>query len=322
MRQPTFLSPQRAPERRPLTRRPRAPRPPGRSNEQPVGRLGRRLTRAVSLLTDTPVGRWLRRRLRSSCLLRPVAIQLGRGGRELDGLRIAVLSDLHVGFFFDSDEFAALAAQVSMWEPDVICLVGDLIDHEPTQLDMLRAGLARLRAREAVVAVPGNHEYAAERDLKRFVETLESAGVSVLLNRSVRIRRGGASLVVAGVDDLTGGDPNLAAALHGAGPDEPVVLLAHHPDLFVESSYAGVDLTLSGHTHGGQITWFGKPIPVVHHRHHTQLGYWHGRHEREGAQLLVGRGAGVCLLPIRIGARAEVLLVELQVGSGQPARDC
>jgi predicted MPP superfamily phosphohydrolase len=103
------------------------------------------------------------------------------------------------------------------------------------------------------------------------------------------------------------------------GPEEPVLLLAHHPDFFAEAAYAGVDLTLSGHTHGGQITWFGRPIaPALHH---TQLGYWQGLHALEGAQLLVGRGAGVCLLPIRIAAPAEVLLVRLRVEGG-PVPHC
>ncbi len=308
-----------APSRRPLDGRPRVPRPPGRSAERPVGRLGLHLTRFVTPIERTPPGRWIRSALRRACRMREMPIELARGRPELDGLRIAMLSDLHVGFFFSAEEFAALAERVSAWSPDLICLVGDLVDHEPEQIAMLRAGLARLRARDAVVAVPGNHEYAAERELKRFREAIEEAGAVPLWNRNLRIRRGAASLLVAGVDDLTGGDPDLAAALAGLDPEEPALLLSHHPDVFVEAAHVGVDLTLSGHTHGGQITWFGRARPSVHH---TRYGYWHGLHERGGAKLLVGRGVGVCLLPVRVAAPAEVLLIELRVRAGTATPDC
>jgi predicted MPP superfamily phosphohydrolase len=143
---------------------------------------------------------------------------------------------------------------------------------------------------------------------------MEDAGVIQLCNRGMRVRRGASSLWLAGVDDLTAGKPDLEAALAGLHNDEPALLLSHHPDLFREAAYAGVDLTLSGHTHGGQITWFGRPL--LRGTHHTRFRYWHGRHYQDGAQLLVGRGVGVCVLPIRIAAAPEVLLIELQT----PAR--
>jgi uncharacterized protein len=269
------------------------------------------ITRAIRPLQRTPPGVLLRETLRRSRNLRPVEVQLARGGAELNGFRLAFLSDLHVGFFFSEAEFVQLADKVSEWTPDLICLAGDLVDHEPHELQWLRAGLARLRAREAVVAVPGNHDYAAEPDLKVFREILEEAKVIPLWNRGMRLRRGSASIWVAGVDDLTAGEPDLEAALAGLSEDEPAILLSHHPDLFSEAAHAGVDLTLSGHTHGGQITWFGKPL--LPGTHHTRFGYWQGRHEVDGAQLLVGRGVGVSVLPIRLSAAPEVLLIELIV---------
>jgi predicted MPP superfamily phosphohydrolase len=115
---------------------------------------------------------------------------------------------------------------------------------------------------------------------------------------------------VAGVDDLTAGKPDLEAALTGLREDEPALLLSHHPDLFREAAHAGVDLTLAGHTHGGQITWFGKAL--LPGRHHTRFGYWQGHHHVDGAQLLVGRGVGVCVVPFRVAAAPEVLLIELR----------
>jgi len=272
--------------------------------------FGRFVTRIVRPLQHTPPGKVMRRLLRRSCDLRDVEIQLARGGAELDGFRVALLSDLHVGFFFSEAEFAELAARVSAWSPDLICLVGDLVDHEHYELRWLGKGLAALRAREATVAVPGNHDYYAEPDLRVFRQVIEEAGVIPLWNRGMRLQRGVSSLWVAGIDDLTAGEPDLEASLAGLREDEPALLLSHHPDLFCEAAYAGVDLTLAGHTHGGQITWFGQSLLPGHH--HTKFGYWQGRHQADGAQLLVGRGVGVCVLPFRVFAAPEVLLIELR----------
>lgn len=300
----------RAPARRPLASRPRAPHPPGRGRQHPLSSLGRFVTRLVRPLQHTPSGRTLRRILRRSCDLRPIEVELARGGPDLDGFRLAFLSDLHVGFFFSDTEFAELAAQISAWSPDLICLGGDLVDQERYELQWLRPGLAALRAREAVVAVPGNHDYYAEPDLVGFRRVIEEAGIVPLWNRGMRLQRGADSLWIAGLDDLTAGEPDLEAALKGLREDEPAILLSHHPDLFCETAYCGVDLTLAGHTHGGQVTWFGRAL--LPGTHHTRFGYWHGRHDSDGAQLLVGRGVGVCVLPLRVAAAPEVLLIELR----------
>jgi predicted MPP superfamily phosphohydrolase len=252
--------------------------------------------------------------LRCSCAFRKVEVELGRGGTALDGFRIALLSDLHVGFYFSEGEFAELASRVTAQSPDLICLVGDLVDHEHYELQLLRKGLAALRAREGVVVVPGNHDYYADHELVDFRRLMDEAGIISLCNRGRRLQRGSDSLWIAGVDDLTAGNPDLEAALEGLREEEPALLLSHHPDLFREAAYSGVDLTLAGHTHGGQITWFGQPLLPGHH--HTRFGYWQGRHSVDGAQLLVGRGVGVCVLPLRVAAPPEVLLIELRTAGG------
>ena len=142
---------------------------------------------------------------------------------------------------------------------------------------------------------------------------LEEHGVEVLTNRGRRLERNGESLWLAGVDDLTHGEPDLAAALAGARDHEPIVLLSHHPDMFVEASWVGVDLTLSGHTHGGQITPFGwTPF------RHTRLGYWRGHFEDAGAQLYVGRGIGTTGVPLRIQAPPELPILRLRTRSRSP----
>src|SRR5678815_5537264 len=115
-----------APARRPLATRPRAPRPPGRSWEHPTSRFAHMITRAVRPFQRTPPGALARATLRRYRNFRPITVELARGGAELDGFRLALLSDLHVGFYFSEAEFAELAERVSGWSPDLICLAGDL----------------------------------------------------------------------------------------------------------------------------------------------------------------------------------------------------
>jgi predicted MPP superfamily phosphohydrolase len=128
--------------------------------------------------------------------------------------------------------------------------------------------------------------------------------VQVLMNRGVRLWHQDAALWLCGVDDLTEGEPRLAEALAGRRSGEASLLLSHHPDLFREASARGVDLQLSGHTHGGQIRILGwSPL------HHSRFHWVNGLYSRGDSRLYVGRGAGVTALPVRIGTRAEITLL-------------
>ena len=157
-----------------------------------------------------------------------------------------------------------------------------------------------------VFAVPGNHDHEADPELRTWTSVLEEHGVTVLRNSGRRIFHEGEPLWLAGVDDLSFGPPDLEDALHGAQEDEPILLLSHHPDVFIEAAWGGVDLTLSGHTHAGQITLFGwSPLG------HSLLGYWAGHYVEDGAQLYVGGGVGITGLPLRVHAPGEVPLIRL-----------
>jgi predicted MPP superfamily phosphohydrolase len=147
-------------------------------------------------------------------------------------------------------------------------------------------------------------------------------GVQVLLNRGCRVQHGDGSLWLCGVDDLTEGAPDLAAALHGRRCGEPAVLLSHHPDFFFEAAAVDVDLQLSGHTHGGQIR-IGGWAPI----HHSRFGYERGWFSENGCRLYVGRGVGATFLPLRIDAPPEIPLVTLRCrAASEPAmllaREC
>lgn len=288
-----------------------------RETPRPSGFLsGRRhkLRRFLSISTATinrtldrlPPGRWMHRYLQRSLEFTEVAIPLRRGGPGLSGLRIAYISDIHAGSFMNQADLCRIFAAVAEREPDLVCLGGDLINTREREILMYRDAVALIDPPLGTFAVPGNHDHFYGEDLGTWAPFLREIGVTVLNNEGVRLHHGGADLWLAGVDDLTEGEPDLRAALTGSRPDEPIVLLSHHPDFFFEAAAVGVDLTLAGHTHGGQIKIFGK-APIVHSR----FGYLSGMFEEGAARLYVGRGAGLTLLPIRIGARAEVPIVTL-----------
>jgi hypothetical protein len=201
-------------------------------------------------------------------------------------------------------------ARVAEQQPDLVCLGGDMINTREREILMFRDALPLIDPPLGIYAVPGNHDHFWGQDLGLWSAFLTELGVQVLLNRGVRITHRGAEFWLAGVDDLTEGDPDLRQALQGSRPDEPLILLSHHPDFFYEAAQVGVDLTISGHTHGGQIHVRGRS-PVVH----SEFGYLRGLFTDGPSRLYVGRGVGVSVLPVRIGAPPEVPIIRLRVGS-------
>jgi predicted MPP superfamily phosphohydrolase len=297
------------PRRRPLEGRRRAPRPVGFYARGKTGLKGVLMNALGALnrrLYGLPPGAWLRRRLDRARVFHRLDLPLRRGGAGLDGLRIAYLSDLHAGPFMSEADLCRIFERVADAGPDLVCLGGDLVDARPEESLLLRKALSLLQPPLGLFAVPGNHDYYADPELRLWRYCLEEHGATVLVNQGRRIERGGETMWLAGVDDLGQGDPDLDAALEGALEEEPIVLLAHNPDFFFEAASAGVDLTLSGHTHAGQITFHGRTFLKQ-----TTLGYWRGRFELDGAQLYVGCGAGTTGLPLRIHAPAEVPLIRI-----------
>ncbi|MCA8941293.1 MAG: metallophosphoesterase [Planctomycetes bacterium] len=307
---PSVKSDQQANHATNLRGRRRAPVPTGplSGKRSPLRRfLSRALARVNEALDVLPPGRWLHRRVQRNTHFSQVDIELRRGGAGLEGMRIAFLSDVHCGSFMNESDLCRMFERVAAQEPDMICFGGDLVNTRERQVLMLRKPLGLVKPPLGIYAVPGNHDHFFGRDIGLWEAFLREQGVHVLINRGMRVERDGSPLWVAGVDDLTEAEPDLARAMYGADPDDPVLLLSHHPDFFVEAIDANIDLQLSGHTHGGQIV-FGGWTPLKH----SEFGYWRGLFERELSQLYVSRGVGVTVLPLRIGASAEVPVINLR----------
>ncbi|HET8747909.1 MAG TPA: metallophosphoesterase, partial [Ramlibacter sp.] len=174
----------------------------------------------------------------------------------LQGFRIVQISDIHVGPTIKRDYLDAIVQRVNALEPDVVAITGDLVDGSVRDLAPHVAPLAQLRARHGSFFVTGNHEYYS--GVHGWLEELGRLGVRVLHNEHVVLQHDGAAIVLAGVPDYSGhhfdpahrSDPE--AALRGAPPAAPRVLLAHQPRTAPAAAAAGFDLQLSGHTHGGQ----------------------------------------------------------------------
>lgn len=225
--------------------------------------------------------------------------------RELDGLSVLLISDVHVGPFVSPAAVRRCFTRLLTVPADVIVVAGDLTTSSLAEFERNREAFRMLDAPLGVFAVLGNHDHYTE-DPSRLCRSVEACGIRVLHNRNVELSAGGSAIGLAGVDDLLVGRPDLDAALHGCR--SPVVLLSHNPDMMFAARERGVDLVLSGHTHGGQIRAPGLPVLVRQSRFRLDEG-----HFRSGAtQLVVSRGLGAVGVPWRAGCAPEAVLLRLR----------
>jgi predicted MPP superfamily phosphohydrolase len=236
-----------------------------------------------------------------------VPIRLAALPPTLSGFTIAQITDLHVGPTIREREVRRVVEQTNALQPDLIAITGDLMDGTPRELGHIIAELAKLRARHGVVFVTGNHEYYSGVDA--WLELLPKLGIRPLRNQQLAIGDGGGHFTLAGVDDWSsaqfggGHGMDLRAAVAGHDGQRPLVLLAHQPRDFQSSVRAGVDLQLSGHTHGGQLFPFnfavGAAFPWV-------KGLYRETVDGRSGQIYVSRGTGYWGPPMRLGAPPEI----------------
>ncbi|MCA2212177.1 metallophosphoesterase [Jidongwangia harbinensis] len=242
--------------------------------------------------------------------VRRIDVTLPRLGAGLDGLRVVLLTDTHYGPIDRARWSAGVVRVVNTLGADVVAHTGDIADGDVAQRRAQAAPLGDVQARLARVYVTGNHEYYS--GAPGWVEHMTSLGWEWLHNRHLVVERDGARLVIAGVDDRTAAGSGVpghradhAAALAGADPALPVLLLAHQPRQIGGAVEHGVDLQLSGHTHGGQMWPFHYLVrldqPVL------QGLSRHG----DRTQLYTSRGTGFWGPPFRIFAPSEITVLTL-----------
>lgn len=244
-------------------------------------------------------------------------VELTRLSPALDGLRIAQLSDIHFEQYTEPSFVKEVVAQVNRQAPDLVLLTGDYVSEGPMPSSYGAKTSYPCAEILSGIACPqrwcvlGNHDVKVNPTM--VTDALESHGLPVLLNRYVPFERNGARMWIAGVKDVGLSDPDLhLAAPHGLQTaQEPVLLMAHEPDYADRVvRHGGIDLMLSGHTHGGQVR-----LPLLGALYTPLLGrkYVEGLfHLENGLQLYVNRGIGAVGIPLRFDCRPELTMITLR----------
>lgn len=239
--------------------------------------------------------------------------------QELDGTRILFVSDIHAGDLLGEHQFESTMGMIRAAKADIVILGGDFGGGGRRGYDWFYPEAHKLQAPLGVYAVFGNHEASEPRAVTR--RGLRRAGITLLENDNVRVGGGGVGIRIAGVDDYLTGTPDAEAAADGISAKEFAILASHNPDVFpdgLRATQGAFDLALSGHTHGGQITLFGLYAPIVSSRYGQRFrGGWS---KVSGVPVLVSRGAGVYILPMRFFAPAQMHEITLKRGPAKITR--
>lgn len=255
-------------------------------------------------------------------VVRDVDVEVPRLPSEFDGLRIAQLSDLHVGPHTSRHFLRRVVATTQRLAPDVIAITGDLIDDRAEDVAVYARELRALDAPLGVYMIPGNHDvYAGWDEVERALRDAKLG--TVLVNELALIQRGDASVAIIGTGDPAGGArgntraaPNVELAMANVPENATVIAFAHNPALWRSLAARGVALTLSGHTHWGQFALprlgWSLASPFLEHAM--------GAHMEEDALLYINPGTGYWGIPFRLGASPEITLVTLRRGETASAR--
>ncbi len=236
-----------------------------------------------------------------------IPVQSAHLPNEFAGISVAQLSDFHLGHSNNQAKLHAAFDQVLTLRPDLILLTGDFVTTVRAGEDqVLEAEMGRLSAPLGVFAILGNHDWWS--DPEAVAGALRRAGVTLLDNSNARLDLHGASLYLAGLEDIYI-NPDLAQALSGVPADAPVLLMAHEPDQAEIAKADGrIFLQVSGHTHGGQVRLLGlRPLALPKYGRKYDVGLFH----IGSMQLYVNRGVGVTLTPLRLFCRPEITLFTL-----------
>jgi hypothetical protein len=237
-----------------------------------------------------------------------LVLRIPRLPKALEGLSIVQLTDIHVGHIIQRPFMDELVRRANALRPDLFAITGDLVDGDVPTLGGAVAALGNLKSRFGSFFVTGNHDYSSG-DVA-WTEFLQGLDIQVLRNRHVRIGDAGGALDLVGVDDWSGGRRrgrpgyDLDQALAGRDPDRAAVLLAHQPANFKVAAERGVDVQLSGHTHGGQLF----PMTLL-----IGLGWEHsaGLYRHGDSHIYVSRGCGFWGPPMRVGSPPELVKLVL-----------
>jgi predicted MPP superfamily phosphohydrolase len=228
--------------------------------------------------------------------------------QAFENFRITQITDVHHSRIVGLDEVRRVVNLAQSTKPDLIALTGDYTTTYRRFIEPCAEALGGLQAPEGVWAVLGNHDHYTDRELT--TRSLERNHIPVLNNVNTTLRRGSDTLQLAGIDDWSWAQSDWNRAFHRVDQNRSTVLLSHQPAVLDLAETRHVSLILSGHTHGGQVTFpfVGAPARLAT----KDLKYAHGLFRQGDTQLFVSSGTGVIGLPVRLGARPEVAVLRLR----------
>ncbi|MCH5287156.1 MAG: metallophosphoesterase [Christensenellaceae bacterium] len=238
---------------------------------------------------------------------------------DIKQLRIAYLSDIHAGFYFPQARVDSLIQRVNALNADLVLLGGDYAVDSDTAIEFFR-NLPRISARYGVFAVMGNHDRTVpESNLTHLRSAMYNAGITPLVNDVASVRIGTSDIYIAGIDDVNNGWPDLKSVAAQVRQEDFVIFLCHSPEIIssaltttdMNGRRGWFDLGLFGHTHGGQIALLGQFLGISK----VEGRYEQGWLRENRADILISRGVGTSVLPIRFLRRPQ--LHQITVISGQ-----
>lgn len=227
---------------------------------------------------------------------------------EKDKIKIIQISDLHFNqlrYFHKS-----IAKKINSIKPDLIFITGDSVD-KTEKIDLLNEFLQLIDNSIKKYAITGNWEYWGKVDLTKLRNTYSKNNCQLLINENRTISLKNRKISIIGIDDLVGGNANFRKAVENLKETETNIVLSHYPEhrdiITKQKGNLNIDLVLSGHTHGGQINFFG----IVPFKPQGSGSYLKGWYEEKDPKMYISKGIGTSILPFRFGARAEVVEMEI-----------
>lgn len=223
---------------------------------------------------------------------------------NFDGKKIVFITDIHQSLFFNEEMTANLVNRVNELNPDIILLGGDYVTDGSPDVTSCFLELSKLKASLGIYGVLGNND---PHELS--LTAMKNANIAYIGNNGLWVKNGDSKIRVGGVGDYIKDTQNQELAIGDTNKKDFVILLSHNPDYFPEVDKSIVDLTLSGHTHGGQITLFGW-APVTHSKYGPQ--YITGVKKADNSTLVISNGIGTIVSPIRTFAPPQIIVIKLK----------
>lgn len=238
--------------------------------------------------------------------------------QDVGQLRLVYLTDIHAGPYFSQSRVEDLVATVNRLNADLVLLGGDYANDSDGAIDFFKS-LPSINSRYGVYGVVGNHDRTVpESNLSLLKTAMVSAGVTPLVNDVAGVRIGASTIYIAGVDDIDNGWPDVAGVASQVRQEDYVIFLCHSPGVLTDAHKATdasgrhmwFDLGLFGHTHGGQIAFVGDLLNLSS----VEARYQKGWLVENRTDLLISRGVGTSVLPIRLGNRPQIHLITVKYG--------